>query len=111
MVLPDTGNEGAQVVAERVRENLAKHRFLTTAGFEVRLTASIGSAALPEAASTADELLRAADYAMYGVKAQGKNGILVAGKASGLGQRPSGRLSMNRSSRDQSRTVSKGANC
>lgn len=111
VVLPDTGNEGAKVVAERVRENLAKHRFLTTAGFEVRLTASIGSAALPEAASTADELLRAADYAMYGVKAQGKNGILVAGKASGLGRRPSGRLSMNRSSRDQSRTVSKGANC
>jgi diguanylate cyclase (GGDEF)-like protein len=97
VVLPDTGSEGARAVAERVRGNFAKHRFLATAGFEIRLTVSIGVAVLPEAASTADELLRIADCAMYAVKAQGKNGILVAGKADGEGQLSSWRCSVDQS--------------
>lgn len=101
VVLPDTGSEGARVVAERVRGNFAKHRFLATAGFEIRLTASIGVAVLPEAASTADELLRIADCAMYAVKAQGKNGILVAEKADGEGQLSSWRCSVDQSSTGQ----------
>lgn len=101
VVLPDTGSEGAKAVAERVRGNFAKHRFLATAGFEIRLTASIGVAVLPEAASTADELLRIADCAMYAVKAQGKNGILVAEKADGEGQLSSWRCSVDQSSTGQ----------
>jgi diguanylate cyclase (GGDEF)-like protein len=44
----------------------------------VRLTASIGVATLPDAAQTAEELLKAADMAMYKVKAEGKDGIHVA---------------------------------
>ena len=101
VVLPDTGSEGARAVAERLRGNLAKHRFLATAGFGIRLTASIGVAVLPEVASTADELLRVADCAMYVVKAQGKNGIFVAGKVDGEGQLSSGRCRVNQSSTGQ----------
>jgi diguanylate cyclase (GGDEF)-like protein len=36
---------------------------------------SIGVATLPDSAGSAEELLRAADAAMYRVKASGKNGI------------------------------------
>jgi diguanylate cyclase (GGDEF)-like protein len=44
----------------------------------VHLTASIGIATLPDAAESAEELLRAADIAMYKVKAAGKDGYHVA---------------------------------
>jgi diguanylate cyclase (GGDEF)-like protein len=77
-VLPETALEGALAVAARVRDRLADSRFLTADGAAVRLSASIGVATLPDVASTAEELLRAADKAMYRVKAAGKNGIQAA---------------------------------
>ncbi len=78
VVLPDTGAPGARSVAERVRERLAEHHFLVTEGLDVRLTVSIGIATLPDAASSSDELIEAADAAMYRVKDRGKNGIEAA---------------------------------
>jgi diguanylate cyclase (GGDEF)-like protein len=78
VVLPETSSEGAVAVAERVRDRLRAHEFLTADGLAMRLTASIGVATLPDVAETADELLRAADTAMYRVKASGKDGVLVA---------------------------------
>jgi len=78
LILPDTGGEGATAVAERVRERLAGHGFLAAEGLDLRLTASVGVATLPDVAASSEELLRAADMAMYRVKASGKNGIRVA---------------------------------
>jgi diguanylate cyclase (GGDEF)-like protein len=78
LVLPDTSLEGAMAVAGRVRLRLATTRFLAADGASVHLTASIGVATLPEAAGSAEELLRAADKAMYRVKASGKDGIQAA---------------------------------
>ena len=77
-VLPETGCDGALAVAARVRERLNGSRFLTSEGASVRLTASIGVATLPDVAGTAEELLRAADKAMYKVKASGKDGFQAA---------------------------------
>ena len=84
MVLPDTAHEGALSVAERIRDRIRVHRFLGSEGLVVRLTASIGVATLPDVAESAEELLRAADVAMYRVKDAGKNGIYVAQRASAL---------------------------
>jgi diguanylate cyclase (GGDEF)-like protein len=78
LILPDTGPGGAKAVALRIRERIKAHQFLTSDGLSVRLTASIGVATLPDAAQTAEELLKAADMAMYKVKAAGKDGIHVA---------------------------------
>jgi diguanylate cyclase (GGDEF)-like protein len=78
IVLPDTGSEGAVAVAERVRERIAAHAFLAGDGLDIRLTASIGVATLPDVAASAEELLRAADMAMYRIKESGKNGVAVA---------------------------------
>lgn len=78
MVLPDTGRDGAIAVAERMRECVARHRFLAEAGLTIHLTASVGVATLPDMATSGEELVRAADRAMYLVKARGKNGIAVA---------------------------------
>jgi len=78
LVLPDTGSRGAVLVAERVRERIAAHSFLEDEGIHFHLTASVGVATLPDVAATSDELLKAADRAMYLVKDRGKNGIEVA---------------------------------
>ncbi len=79
LVLPDTGSEGAVAVAERVRERICAHSFLKASdGLDIRLTASIGVATLPDVAASAEELIKAADIAMYRVKEQGKNGVFLA---------------------------------
>jgi len=78
LILPDTGRDGAVSVAVRIRERVAEHVFLEKDGLTVRLTASVGVATLPDVAGSAEELIRAADMAMYKVKEAGKNGIHVA---------------------------------
>jgi diguanylate cyclase (GGDEF)-like protein len=78
LILPDTGTEGAAAVALRIRERLSAARFLASDGLAVHLTASVGVATLPDVADSAEELLKAADAAMYRVKAAGKDGIHIA---------------------------------
>lgn len=80
LVLPETGAEGALAVAQRLRDRIARHVFLSDRGPGSRLTASIGVATMPEAADSADGLLEAADAAMYRVKEEGKNGIHMAAR-------------------------------
>jgi diguanylate cyclase (GGDEF)-like protein len=78
IILPDTGSEGAAAVGDRVRERLGDHAFLEGNGLSLHLTASVGVATLPDVAASAEELVRAADMAMYQVKDSGKNGVRVA---------------------------------
>jgi diguanylate cyclase (GGDEF)-like protein len=78
LVLPDTGGEGAFAVGERIRERIAAHRFLVGDGLDIHLTGSIGVATLPDVAASSEELMHAADKAMYAVKESGKNGIQAA---------------------------------
>jgi diguanylate cyclase (GGDEF)-like protein len=78
LVLPDTGGEGAYAVGERIRERIAAHRFLVGVGLDIHLTVSVGVATLPDVAASAEELVHAADKAMYLVKDSGKNGIQAA---------------------------------
>ena len=79
VVLPDTGSEGAMAVAERVRERIGGYSFLRASdGLDLHLTASVGVATLPDVAASAEELVKAADTAMYRVKEKGKDGVLFA---------------------------------
>jgi len=80
IVLPDTGSDGARAVGERVRERIGAFAFLAADGLDIRLTASVGVATLPDVAASAESLLHAADKAMYCVKDRGKDGICVAGE-------------------------------
>lgn len=81
LVLPDTGAEGAYAVGERIRDRIAAHPFLAADGLNIRLTASVGLATLPDVATSSEELIHAADGAMYRVKRVGKNGIRAAGSS------------------------------
>ena len=79
VVLPDTGSEGAVAVGDRIRERVAENVFLQQEDINFKLTASVRVSTLPDIAATIDELLQAADDAMYWVKAHGKDGIQLAG--------------------------------
>jgi len=78
LILPDTGREGAMAVAGRILERLRQFPFLKEEGLSLHLTASIGIATLPDVTGSAEELLKAADTAMYRVKDSGKDGIHIA---------------------------------
>ena len=79
LVLPDTGSDGAMFVGERIREKIAAWSFLRPDGLNISLTVSVGVATLPDVAASSEQLIQAADEAMYEVKDRGKNGIHVAG--------------------------------
>ena len=76
VVLPYTEVGGARVVAERLRARVGAHPFLdgTSAG-PARVTVSIGLAACPADASSAEELIRRSDERLYRAKSEGKNRI------------------------------------
>jgi len=78
LILPDTSREGAVAVAERILERLRAFSFLEGEGLAVRLTASIGIATMPDVTGSAEDLLKAADTAMYRVKDSGKDAIHIA---------------------------------
>jgi diguanylate cyclase (GGDEF)-like protein len=74
LILPGTDAPGAAAVAERIREALAERVILTPEGAAVQVTSSFGVAAHP-AQATADELVAAADAALYEAKAAGKDRV------------------------------------
>jgi len=74
VLLVETSKAGARLYADRIRQVLSTHRF----AHGRRLTASFGIASLPEdVAPGADDLMRAADEALYAAKRAGKNRVSV----------------------------------
>lgn len=79
VILPQTDEERAERVAERIREAISAEPYRLGPGIDVAMTASFGIATYPVHATTKDELVRASDRAMYEVKAARKNSVRVAG--------------------------------
>ena len=77
LLLPGTDVGGAAKVAERVRTSLAERTVVLADGTAIRVTASFGVASHPPV-STAEELIAAADAALYDAKRSGKNRVAVA---------------------------------
>lgn len=72
VLLVETSKAGARLYADRIRQVLATHPF----SHGRRVTASFGVASLPEDVTPAtDELIRAADEALYAAKRAGKNRV------------------------------------
>ena len=74
-ILRGTAPEEAPMIAERLREAVAAHRFAIGGG--LRLTCSIGLAAAPADGLTSAEVLHQADLAMYLAKQLGRNRVCV----------------------------------
>ncbi len=77
VLLPETGVEGAERLARRLQNALLRLRLPQIGGNRPPVTASFGVAAFP-AARSAEELLAAADGALYRAKAAGKNRVASA---------------------------------
>lgn len=78
IILSHTNLDAAVLVAERIRVQIEKKRFLARDGMDIRLTASIGVAAVPQHAATKVQILKAADEALYGVKKAVRNSVIAA---------------------------------
>lgn len=72
VILPDTSQEGAILRAETLRKEIGKPSIPDF------LSVSFGIASFPNHGETADQLLRAADRALYVAKDAGKNRVCTA---------------------------------
>ena len=75
VLLPETEPAGAFVLAEKIRTG-ASELTIETASVLIRTSLSIGVVAFPTDGRTVDELMIAADQAMYASKRRGKNQIV-----------------------------------
>ena len=78
LIMPGTAPEQARVVAERIRERIAREPFDLGEGHRAAVTVSIGIATWTGSESP-EALERRADAAMYEAKVHGRNGIVEAG--------------------------------
>lgn len=74
IALPQTGDAGARVAAERLRRAIAEASHVVPAGEPIRVTASIG-VSHAEAPWQIEALVAAADCAMYTAKQRGRNRV------------------------------------
>jgi diguanylate cyclase (GGDEF)-like protein len=86
VVLPQTDAEGAALLAERMREAVERLRVPRVGGGgSLRVTASFGVASVPESAAGREELVAAADAALYRAKRGGKNRVERASRVVAAG--------------------------
>jgi diguanylate cyclase (GGDEF)-like protein len=74
VVLPETPCDGGTIVAEKVLSAVRDHPFVGD-GPHLTITVSVGVAAYPVDGLTAEEIVRAADQAMYRAKRAGRDRV------------------------------------
>jgi diguanylate cyclase (GGDEF)-like protein/PAS domain S-box-containing protein len=78
IVMPETDADGMAVVAERIRDAVESMETIY-AGNVIKVTVSIGVASYPDGdIRSEDELVKAADDALYRAKDEGRNRVVVA---------------------------------
>jgi diguanylate cyclase (GGDEF)-like protein len=75
VILPETPSEGAVVVAERLRRQIADRRVVAVSGQSLTCSVSIGVATYPVDAQQKERLIDAADKALYHAKYAGRNTV------------------------------------
>ncbi len=77
VILPETDEEHAWIIAERIRLKIANHRFLHDRR-TIKVTTSIGIAGMkPGLLTPTSMLLRNVDQALYLAKASGRNTVML----------------------------------
>lgn len=76
LLLPDTGLQTARLIAGRIRESLTGEPWMTAQG-PVQVSASLGVAQATQEHRVLEDLLAAADKALYEAKEQGRNRVEV----------------------------------
>jgi len=78
VLLPDTPLEGSAAIAARLAASMGAQVFSVGRGERLAITVSVGVASFPLDAASAEELLIAADDALYRAKREGRNRIATA---------------------------------
>jgi len=74
IILPQTDKNEAFLIAERIRQDIEKHRFIHEEILpSKKFTVSLGLASFPENGPSSSELIAASDKALYQAKHKGKN--------------------------------------
>jgi diguanylate cyclase (GGDEF)-like protein len=77
LLLPETTQERAYEIAERLRKAVASYRFQINESTTVSLTLSLGVTALSNDESGIESLVQRADEALYKAKAEGRNQTIL----------------------------------
>jgi diguanylate cyclase (GGDEF)-like protein len=79
VLLPETDSEGARVVADRLRIEIAQRMHEPDGAEPFRVTASLGVATVePGTETSVEELMQAADDALYDAKENGRNRVALS---------------------------------
>lgn len=81
VILPETGSDQGLEVAERIRSVVAREPIELPDGGSLRITVSVGIATFPGGARDEQQLVSAADLALYQAKRTGRNRVCVADAA------------------------------
>jgi diguanylate cyclase (GGDEF)-like protein len=84
VLLPDTDAAAALIVAEKIRATIAG---MSVSGVDRAITASLGIATIPQHAADGDQLVRAADRALYLAKTNGRDRVETAAGTPGTPER------------------------
>jgi len=82
LLLPETGHQGAKLVAQRLRYAIEQANFFTGAHGPAdeqieHITISVGVAVFPEEARSKRDLVEASDAALYEAKTRGRNRVVL----------------------------------
>jgi diguanylate cyclase (GGDEF)-like protein/PAS domain S-box-containing protein len=83
IILPKTSLEDTRNRAEALRDGIKANQLYETKGLFPPATMSVGVAAFPDHGTSVEELILAADSAMYRAKALGKDRVVVASSSEG----------------------------
>lgn len=78
VILPDSDEDSAIATANRLRTRIEKHPFECAVGENIGITVSIGCASRTSYVTVPDDLIKAADAALFKAKESGRNRVVSA---------------------------------
>jgi diguanylate cyclase (GGDEF)-like protein len=79
ILMPETPKQEGIAFCMQLRDQLRNHGFEMGPDLRLKISASFGIAAFPDDGVDVQRIISAADDAMYNVKAEGRDGVAIAG--------------------------------
>lgn len=79
VILPETHGKATNIVAERIRRRVEEREFILETHGSVRVTVSVGVSEFPHDTNRREDLILAADEALYFAKTRGRNRVATYG--------------------------------